>query len=129
MHDYGIKLYEGIQIARKIQKHTIQYLMSHSPNDHLTSDVLLLKEDFQRKEYYNQPVPLATDSSLSVLVVFNPLAEIRREVQSVFVENSQRVCVKDPDGNVLEHQVMTRTSCKVPRVGLFEHIGSSYVCG
>ena len=59
MHDYGIKLYEGVQIARKIEKHTMQYLISHNPNDHLTSDVLQLKEDFQRKEYYNQPVPLA----------------------------------------------------------------------
>lgn len=59
MHDYGIKLYEGIQIARKIQKHAMQYLMSHNPNDHLTSDVLQLKEDFQRKEYYNLPVPIA----------------------------------------------------------------------
>ena len=70
-----------------------------------------LKDDFVRQNYYEQPAPLSIDLRRSEvpgeanLVVFNPLAEERREVLSVFVKDKD-VCVTDEEGTVLEQQVM-----------------------
>ncbi len=107
MHDYALKLWEALGTTRKIQRVSMQHLMTTGTADGAAPSSSLY-QDFEQTAYQvpASPLPLrlTRPGERVAVLVFNPLAESARRPLTVFVQ-SPHVCVEDADGNAVPHQV------------------------
>ncbi|XP_059084472.1 alpha-mannosidase 2-like [Tigriopus californicus] len=95
MHDYGLKLFEALNLCRKIQRNTLQFLTYSDKKERING--AHLGHDFERSSYKTNQVPVAIDMKRgdAFILVFNPLAQRTEEITTFYVETSA-ICIVDP---------------------------------
>jgi len=104
MHDYALKLFEGIQHSGRIQRRCVHTLLLRDP---ISPAKELVLSDTDRESYEVLPRKVPLDVRLGhprTVVVFNSLAQHRQDVVKLTV-TSPDVRVLDSDGNVVVSQV------------------------
>jgi len=114
MHDYALKMWEGLKGSRRVQKAAMQAILEEEATN--KPSMLILRNDHERPAYQTQPnaAPLDLEASAeSFIVVFNPLAEETIKAVSFHADlgkngldlSREGICVEGPDGNMMDYQV------------------------
>uniref|UniRef100_T1JDE6 Alpha-mannosidase n=1 Tax=Strigamia maritima TaxID=126957 RepID=T1JDE6_STRMM len=95
MHDYGLKLYEGIRHAHTVMTHAAQYLITEKPLEaEIQTEKLFkhlpnfLSSPHERSNYQMLLQPLPQKSADFKLIVYNSLAQARQEAIRVVVTHT-----------------------------------------
>ena len=129
MHDYGLKLMEGLKYVREIQTAASQYLLQDDKTDYYINGRLgqldwIETDSLGGGDQFALPQPNILDllsTAEHKVVVFNPLAQFRQEAVTIRTDTPS-VCAFDPEGGALPTQVspVYNTSRQALDFGLFD---------
>ncbi|XP_026680122.1 LOW QUALITY PROTEIN: alpha-mannosidase 2x, partial [Diaphorina citri] len=107
MHDYALKLYEGIQDSIFVQGFSAQSLLLHSDNTPSSSNTCLLVPSSDRESYEKLPHKIVINfhnDEPKKVVLFNSLGQHRQDVIRLKV-SKPNVRVLSPDGGPVIYQI------------------------
>ena len=110
MHDYAIKLHEGLHETISIAGHAAQALLL-TPGDlsaveKETTPLEHLQPDFERATYEKLPkkIPISTSKGTRLIVLFNSLGQRRYEMVKILVD-SVNIRLTDEHGHEVPFQI------------------------
>uniref|UniRef100_T1JDF3 Alpha-mannosidase n=1 Tax=Strigamia maritima TaxID=126957 RepID=T1JDF3_STRMM len=114
MHDYGLKLFDGIRMAFSVMTHAAQYLLTEKPVEAEEENEkgvkhwpLFLSFPFERQGYHVLPQPLPQyipPGAELRLILYNSLAQARQEPVRVII-TVPNIKVIDSDGKSVPFQL------------------------
>lgn len=107
MHDYALKMYEGIQETTFLQGYSAQTLLTVEESAQISPSIRLVVPDTDRDSYEKLPrkIPLVLKKGeFKKIVVFNSLAQHRQDVVKIHLL-TPRVNVVDFEGNPVLYQI------------------------
>ncbi|XP_026463668.1 alpha-mannosidase 2-like [Ctenocephalides felis] len=118
MRDYGLKLFEALQIANKIQEDSIESLLvEHKEKDKDDLKGFILK-DIEKESYdkLDRKVPISMSREKRQIVMFNSLPQERSEVVIIRV-NDTKIAILDDQNNEVRIQIspVWNTSTTLPQ--------------